>query len=141
MCINIKTYILFQILFSYRLSQNIEYTSLCCIVTVGYLFYISVQFSHSVVSDSSRPHGLQDTRPPCPSPTLGVYSNLCPLNPRYNPTTSFCHPLLLLPSIFPGIRVFLNESVLHLRWQKYWSFSFSLSPSNEYSGLTSFRMD
>ena len=52
-----------------------------------------------------------------------------------------CHPLLLLPSIFPSIRVFSNESVLHIRWPKYWNFSFSISPSNEYSGLISFRMD
>ena len=52
-----------------------------------------------------------------------------------------CHPLLLLPSIFPSIRVFSNELALHLRWPKYWSFSFSISPSNEYSGLISFRMD
>ena len=53
----------------------------------------------------------------------------------------FCHPLLLLPSIFPSIWVFSSESVLHIRWPKYWSFSFSISPSNEYSGLISFRMD
>ena len=53
----------------------------------------------------------------------------------------FCRPLLLLPSIFPSIRVFSNESVLGIRWPKYWSFSFSISPSNEYSGLISFRMD
>ena len=52
-----------------------------------------------------------------------------------------CHPLLLLPSIFPGIRVFFNESVLCIRWPKYWSFSFSISPSNEYSGWISFRID
>ena len=52
-----------------------------------------------------------------------------------------CHPLLLLPSIFPSIRVFSSESVLHIKWPKYWSFSFSISPSNEYSGLISFRMD
>ena len=52
-----------------------------------------------------------------------------------------CHPLLLLPSVFPSIRVFSNESVLHIRWPKYWSFSFSISPSNEYSGLISFRID
>ena len=52
-----------------------------------------------------------------------------------------CHPLLLLPSIFPSIRAFSNESALHIRWPKYWSFSFSISPSNEYSGLISFRMD
>ena len=52
-----------------------------------------------------------------------------------------CHPLLLPPSIFPSIRVFSNESVLHLRWTNYWSFSFNISPSNEYSGLISFRID
>ena len=52
-----------------------------------------------------------------------------------------CHPLLILLSIFPSIRVFLNESVLHIRWPKYWSLSFSISPSSEYSGLISFRMD
>ena len=52
-----------------------------------------------------------------------------------------CHPLLLLPSIIPRIRVFSNESVLHIRWPKYWSFNFNISPSNEYSGLISFRMD
>ena len=53
----------------------------------------------------------------------------------------FCHPLLLLPSIFPSIRVFSSESVLHIKWPKYWSFSFIISPSNEYSGLISFRID
>ena len=52
-----------------------------------------------------------------------------------------CHPLLLLPSVFPSIRVFSTESVLHIRWPKYWSFSFNISPSNEYSGLVSCRMD
>ena len=52
-----------------------------------------------------------------------------------------CHPLLLLPSIFPSIKVFSNESTLHIRWPKYWSFSFSISPSNEHPGLISFRMD
>ena len=52
-----------------------------------------------------------------------------------------CHPLLLLPSVFPSIRVFSNESVLHIRWPKYWSFSYNISPSNEHPGLISFRMD
>ena len=52
-----------------------------------------------------------------------------------------CHPLLLLPSMFPSIRAFSNESALHIRWQKYWSFSFSISPSNEYSGLISFGIN
>ena len=54
---------------------------------------------------------------------------------------TLCHPLLLLPSIFPSIRVFSSESLLHIRWPKYWTFSFSISPSNEYSGLISFRID
>ena len=58
-----------------------------------------------------------------------------------HPTISSCHPLLLLPSIFPSIKVFSNELALHIRWPNYWSFSFSINPSNEYSGLISFRMD
>ena len=77
----------------------------------------SVQFSYSVVSNSLRPHGLQHTRPPCPSPPPRVYSNSCPLSPRCHPTISSCCPLLP-PSIFPSIRVFSNESVLHIRWPK-----------------------
>ena len=100
--------------------------------------FSSVQFSRSVVFDSLRPHGLQHARPPCPSPTPGVYSNSCPLTPSNH--LILCHPLLLPPSIFPSIRVFLKESVLHIRWPKYWSFSFNISPSKEYSGLISFRM-
>ena len=99
----------------------------------------SVQFSHSVVSDSLRPHGLQHIRPPCPSPTPRVYSNSCPLSWWCHPTIS-C-PLHLLPSIFPSIRVFSNESALHIRWPKYWSFTFNISPSNEHSGPIFFRMD
>ena len=155
----------------------------------------SVQFSQSVVSDSLKPYELQHARPPCPSPTPGVYSNSCPLSRPCLPTISssvvpfschrqsfpasvqfssvaqscptlcdpmdcslpgslsitnsqsllklmsielvmpsshliLCHPLLLLPSIFPSIRVFSNESALHIRWPKYWSFSFNISPSN-----------
>ena len=92
------------------------------------------------MSYSLRPHGLQHTRLPCPSPTPGAYSNSCPsMMPSYHLILS-C-PLLLPPSIFPRIRVFSNESVLHMRWPKSWSFSFSISPSNEYSGLISCRMD
>ena len=75
-------------------------------------------------------------RLPCPSPAPRVYSNSCPLN-----CLILCHPLLLLPAVFPSIRVFSNESVLCIRWPKYCSFSFSISPSNEYSGLISFRID
>ena len=90
------------------------------------------------MSDSVWPHGLQHARPPCPSPTPRVYSveSVMPSNHLI-----LCRPLLLLPSIFPSIRVFSHESVHHIKWQQYWSFSFSISPSNEYSGLISFRMD
>ena len=106
--------------------------------------FSSVQFSHSVVSDSERPHELQHTRPPCPSPTPRVQSPTKPISIESVMPSShlilFC-PLLLLPSIFPSIRVFSNESALHIRWPKYWSFRFSVSPSNEYSGLISFRID
>ena len=91
------------------------------------------------MSDSLWPHGLQHTRLPYPSLTTGVYSITCPLSWWCHPTISSCHPLLLLPSIFPNIRVFSNELVLHIRWPKYWSFS--ISPSNEYWGLISFRID
>ena len=101
-----------------------------------------VQFSCSVVSNSLLPCGLQHARPPCPSTTLRVYSNSCPLSRWCHPTiSSSVIPFLLPPSIFPSIRVFSNESVLRVRWPKYWSFSFSISPSNEYSGLIPFRMD
>ena len=100
----------------------------------------SVQFSRSVMSDSLRPKGRQYDRLPFPSPTPGVYSNSCPLGDAIQPSHPLC-PLLLPPSIVPSIRVFSNESILHIRWPKYWSFSFSISPSNEYSGLISFRMD
>ena len=72
------------------------------------------QFSRSVVSDSLRPHEPQLARPPCPAPTCRVYPNSCPLNRWCHPTSSFCHPLLLLPSIFLSIKVFSNKSVLHI---------------------------
>ena len=109
---------------------------------VIYFIYQSVQFSHSVVSDSSRSHGLQDTRPPCPSPTPGDYSSSCPLSWWcHSNHLILCQPLLILPWIFLSIRVFSYESVLSIRWPKYWSFSFSICPSSEYSGLISFRID
>ena len=104
--------------------------------------FSSVYFSSSVVSDSLRPHESQHTRPPCPSPTPGVQPNPCPSSQWCDPTiSSSVVPLLLLPSIFPSIRVFSKESALHIRWPKYWNFSFNISPSNEHSGLISFRMD
>ena len=93
------------------------------------------------MSNSFWPHGLQHAMPPCPSPTPRAYSNSSIESVMPSNQLILCRPLLLLPSIFPSIRVFLNESILHIRWPKYWSFSFSISPSNEYSGLISFRMD
>ena len=90
--------------------------------------FSSVQFSRSVMSDSLRPHESQHTRPPCPSPTPGVYSNSCPLSQWCHPTISSSVIPFSLPSIFPSIKVFSNESAIHIRWPKYWSFSFSISP-------------
>ena len=93
------------------------------------------------MSDSLRPHEPQHTRPSCPTPTPGAYPNSCLLASVMSSNhLIFCHPLLL-PSIFPSIRVFSNESALCIRWPKYWSFSFNIRPSNEYPGLISFRMD
>ena len=100
----------------------------------------SVQFSPSVVSDSLRPHGLQHARPPCPSPTPTAAQTHVHRVGDAIQHLILCRLLLLLPSIFPRIRVFFNESVLHIRWPKYCSFSFSISASYEYSGLVSFRV-
>ena len=93
-------------------------------------------FSRSVVSDSLRPHGLQ---------YFAISWSLLKLTSMESVMPSshliLCHPLLLPPSIFPSIRIYSNESALHIRWPKYWSFSFNISPSNKYSGLISFRID
>ena len=103
----------------------------------------SVQFSHSDMSDYLQPYGLQHSRLPCPALTPEACSNSCPLS-------QWCHPTIsssvipfssCLSSIFPSLRVFSNESVLCIRWPVYWSFSFSISLSSEYSGLISLRMD
>ena len=100
----------------------------------------SVQFSCSVMSDSLQPHGLQHARPPFPSPTPGVYLNSCSLSQWCQPTA---HPLLS-PSPhtlnLSQIRVFSNESARRIRWPKYWSFTFSISPSSQHPGLI-FRME
>ena len=94
-------------------------------------FITSVQFSRSVMSDSLRPHESQHARPPCPSPTPGVHSDSHPSSQWCHPSHLILrHPLVLLSPIPPSIRVFSNESTLCMRWPKYWSFSFSISPSN-----------
>ena len=103
-----------------------------CLVSI----HSSVQFSHSVTSDSSWPQGPQHTRPPCPSPTPGVYPNSSPLSPWWHSTISSS-----VDPFFSCFQSFSNESALHLRWPKYWSFSFNISPSNEHPGLISFTMD
>ena len=98
------------------------------------------QFSCSVVSDSLWPHGLQHTRPPITiSRSLLKLMSIESVMPSNH--LILCRPLFLSPSIFPSIRVFSNESALHIRWPKYWSFSFNISPFNKHSGLNSFRMD
>ena len=103
---------------------------------------LSVQFSRSVMSDSLRPHEPQHARPPCPSPNSRSLPKLMSIE-SVMPSNHLilCHPLLLLPPIPSSIRVFSNESTLRMRWPKYWSFTFSISPSNEHPGLISFRMD
>ena len=104
--------------------------------------FFSVQFSRSVMSNSLQPHEPQACQASLTItnsqslPKLMSIESVIPSNHLI-----LCHPLLLLPPIFPSIRVFSNESVLCIRWPKYWSFSFNISPSNEHPGLISFRMD
>ena len=94
------------------------------------------------MSDFLRPHGLQHTRLTCPSPTPEVCSNSCPSSQWCHPTiSSSAVPLSSCLQSFPASGSFFSESVLRNRWQKYWSLSFSIGPSNEYSGLISFRSD
>ena len=103
--------------------------------------FSSVQFSRSVVSDSLRPHELQHTRPPCPSPTPRVHSNS-------RPSSQWCHSAIS-SSVAPFSSCLQslpasessNESAVRVKWPKYWSFSFSIIPSKEIPGLISFRMD
>ena len=103
--------------------------------------FSSVQFSGSVVSDSATPWtaahqaSLSITNSRSPPKSMSIESVIPPNH------LILCYPLLLLPSIPPGIRAFSNESALHIRWPKYWSFRFSIRPFNEHPGLFSFRMD
>ena len=103
--------------------------------------YNGFVFSYSVMSDSLRPHGLQHTRLPCTSPSPGACSKSCPLSWRCHATTqSSVIPFSSCLYFSPSIRVFSNEWALHIM-AKLWRFNFSISPSSEYSGLISFRID
>ena len=106
---------------------------------IGSQLYL-VQFSHSVVSDSLPPHGLQQARPLSITISRSLLKLMSIKLVMPSNHLILCHPLLL-PSISPSIRVFSKESVLHIRWPKDWSFSFSISHFNEYSGLISFGID
>ena len=93
------------------------------------------------MSESLQPHESQHARPPCLSQTPGVYSSSCPIESVMSSSHLILYRPLLLPPILSSIRVFSNESGLHIRWPTYWSFSFNISPSNEHPGLISFRME
>ena len=128
-----------------RIAKDMKVDGTRKLIYVTFLFYrlhttlfSSVQLLSCV--QSLQLHKLQYARPPCLSPTPRVYPNSCPLS-WWCLHLILCHPLLLLSSIFPRIKVFSNESDLRIRWPKYWSFSFNISPSNEHSGCISFRMD
>ena len=100
---------------------------------------MEVQFSHSVVFDSLWHPGLQHQASMSITNSRSLLKLMSIESVMPSNHLILCRSLLLLPSVFPSIRVFSNESVLHIRWPKYWSFSFNISPSNEYSGLISFR--
>ena len=121
-------------------SSALKHSPLCSFPPSPHQFS-SVQFSHSVLSNSAAPWTAAHQA------SLSIANSQSPLKlmsiESVMPSNHLilCHPLLLPPSIYPSIRVFSNESVLRIRWPKYWSFSFSISPSNEYSGLISLRVD
>ena len=100
-----------------------------------------VQFSCLVMSDSLLPHGLQHAKLLCITKSRSLLKLMSIELVMPSNHLILCHPLLTTPSVFPSIRVFSYESALLIRWPKYWGFSFSISPSSEYSGLISFRMN
>ena len=123
--------------------ESIKVRSTLFIFRNTYIYFrnLLLLFSCSFMSDSVRSHGLQHARPPCPSPSLSLLKLTSIKLVMPSNHLILCRPLLLLPSIFPSSRVFSNESALRIRWPNYWSFSFRISPSNEYSGPFSFRID
>ena len=128
----------------YVIKIQINVLSICSlelVIVLDQVSFSSVQFSHSIVSDSLWPHESQHARPPCPSLTLGVHSDSRPSSQWYHPAISSSVVPFSLCSQSLSASVFSNESTLHMRWPKYWSFSFSIIPSKEIPGLISFRMD
>ena len=125
--------------FLFKIKLQFGYSNICLVFSFSCLKNV-----FSLVAQSCptlQPHRLQHARPSCPSPPPGVYPNSCPSLVMPSTPLILYHPLPLLPSIFPSIRVFSNESAVCIRWPKYWSFSFNISPSSEHPGLISFRMD
>ena len=127
--------------FSPIMSSNIFFFRLFLFLFFWDPYNLKIQFSRSVMSDSLRPHESQHARPPCPSPTPEIHPGSHPSSQMPSSHLILCRPLLLLPPIPPSISVFSNELTLHMRWLKYWSFSFSIIPSKEIPRLISFRMD
>ena len=111
--------------------------SVCYLIAQRTLLIALLLFSGQVVSNSLQPHGLQHCRSPCPSPYPSLPKFMFIALIMLSSHLILWRPLLLLPSIFPSIRDFSNESSVHIRWPKYWSFIFSISPSSEYSELIS----
>jgi len=126
---------------SLQMWHYLEVESLNTQLRQGHTRFSSVQFSYSVVSDSANPWTAA-----CQA-SLSITNSWSLLKLMFNESVMpfnhliLCLPPFLLPSIFPSIRLFSNESALRIRWPKYWSFSFNISPSNEHSGLISFRID
>ena len=129
-------------IYSWAYESTISHPGIQLIRNQQYIYFFKFQFSSVVQSCPTLwPPGLQQVRLPCSSPLPELtQTHFYWVGDAIQPSI-LCCPLLLLPSIFPSIRVLSNESVFHIRWPKYWSFSFSISSSNEYSGLISFRMD
>ena len=124
------------------LNLNRKIIQICFLSNI--ISIVSVQFSSvaQLCPTVLQPHGLQHTRPPCPSPTPGVYPSSCPLSGWYHPTISSCViPFSSCPQSFPASGSFQMSQLFASGGGKYWSFSFNISPSNEYSGLLSFRVD
>ena len=121
-------------------SEVCSFLLICDFLSFLSVTYFSVQFSSSVMSDSLQPHGLQHTRRPCPSPTPRAYWKSCPSSQWCHPTISSSVPFSSSLHSFPASGSFLI-SQFYIRWPKYWNSNFSISPSSEYSGLISFRID